>query len=60
MNVKYKLLKADHDITSKLVSSNFRAFLRILCVCCPRQIRHRYQPAFRSKPSQVSIRKQCL
>ncbi|XP_050304134.1 dopamine receptor 2-like [Anthonomus grandis grandis] len=29
-----------------------RAFLRILCVCCPRSIRRKYQPAFRSKPSQ--------
>ncbi|XP_017771439.1 PREDICTED: dopamine receptor 2-like, partial [Nicrophorus vespilloides] len=28
------------------------AFLRILCVCCPRAIRRKYQPAFRSKPSQ--------
>lgn len=31
-----------------------RAFLRILCVCCPRSIRRRYQPAFRTKASQVS------
>ncbi|XP_071051505.1 dopamine receptor 2 isoform X2 [Onthophagus taurus] len=29
-----------------------RAFLRILCVCCPRQIRRRYQSAFRTKHSQ--------
>lgn len=33
-----------------------RAFLRILCVCCPRQVRKRYQPAFRSKPSQVNCK----
>jgi hypothetical protein len=30
-----------------------RAFVRILCVCCPRRMRRRYQPALRSKPSQV-------
>lgn len=29
-----------------------RAFVRILCVCCPRRMRRRYQPAFRCKPSQ--------
>ncbi|XP_021927543.1 dopamine receptor 2-like isoform X2 [Zootermopsis nevadensis] len=29
-----------------------RAFVRILCVCCPRRMRRRYQPALRSKPSQ--------
>ncbi|XP_019768236.1 dopamine receptor 2 [Dendroctonus ponderosae] len=29
-----------------------RAFLRILCVCCPRSVRRKYQSAFRSKPSQ--------
>ncbi|XP_023290278.1 dopamine receptor 2 [Orussus abietinus] len=29
-----------------------RAFVRILCVCCPRKMRRRYQPAFRCKPSQ--------
>ncbi|VEN36301.1 unnamed protein product, partial [Callosobruchus maculatus] len=29
-----------------------RAFLRILCVCCPRSIRKKYQPVFRSKASQ--------
>lgn len=30
-----------------------RAFVRILCVCCPRKIRRKYQPTMRSK-SQVS------
>ncbi|XP_076296070.1 dopamine receptor 2 isoform X1 [Lasioglossum baleicum] len=29
-----------------------RAFVRILCGCCPRRMRRRYQPAFRCKPSQ--------
>ncbi|XP_049813892.1 dopamine receptor 2, partial [Schistocerca nitens] len=29
-----------------------RAFVRILCVCCPRRMRRKYQPALRSKPSQ--------
>lgn len=29
-----------------------RAFVRILCVCCPRKIRRKYQPTMRSK-SQV-------
>lgn len=33
----------------------FRAFVRILCVCCPRKIRKKYQPTMRSKASQVSI-----
>ncbi|KDR23743.1 Dopamine receptor 2 [Zootermopsis nevadensis] len=32
-----------------------RAFVRILCVCCPRRMRRRYQPALRSKPSQYSF-----
>lgn len=31
----------------------FRAFVRILCVCCPRKIRRKYQPTMRSKASQV-------
>lgn len=31
-----------------------RAFVRILCVCCPRKIRRKYQPTMRSK-SQVRI-----
>ncbi|XP_046431763.1 dopamine receptor 2 isoform X1 [Neodiprion pinetum] len=31
-----------------------RAFVRILCVCCPRRMRRRYQPAFRCKPSQYT------
>lgn len=30
-----------------------RAFVRILCVCCPRKIRRKYQPTMRSKASQV-------
>ncbi|CAK9794916.1 Dopamine receptor 2 [Anthophora plagiata] len=29
-----------------------RAFVRILCACCPKRMRRRYQPAFRCKPSQ--------
>nr|BAM15635.1 dopamine receptor 2 [Gryllus bimaculatus] len=29
-----------------------RAFVRILCVCCPRRVRRRYAAALRSKPSQ--------
>ncbi|XP_070501092.1 dopamine receptor 2-like [Chironomus tepperi] len=29
-----------------------RAFVRILCVCCPRKIRRKYQPTMRSKASQ--------
>ncbi|XP_061942167.1 dopamine receptor 2 isoform X1 [Apis cerana] len=29
-----------------------RAFVRILCACCPGRVRRRYQPAFRCKPSQ--------
>ncbi|XP_011298149.1 dopamine receptor 2 isoform X2 [Fopius arisanus] len=29
-----------------------RAFVRILCACCPRKMRRKYQPAFRCKPSQ--------
>ncbi|XP_044013356.1 dopamine receptor 2 isoform X2 [Aphidius gifuensis] len=29
-----------------------RAFVRILCVCCPRRMRRKYKPAFRCKPSQ--------
>ncbi|XP_037950935.1 dopamine receptor 2-like [Teleopsis dalmanni] len=32
-----------------------RAFVRLLCVCCPRKIRRKYQPTMRSK-SQVSQR----
>ena len=31
-----------------------RAFVRILCVCCPRKIRRKYQPTMRSKASQVT------
>lgn len=31
----------------------FRAFVRLLCMCCPRKIRRKYQPTMRSK-SQVS------
>ncbi|XP_063980306.1 dopamine receptor 2-like isoform X1 [Diachasmimorpha longicaudata] len=30
-----------------------RAFVRILCACCPRKMRRKYQPAFRCKPSQM-------
>lgn len=30
--------------------------MRILCACCPGRMRRRYQPAFRCKPSQVSIK----
>lgn len=37
----------------------FRAFVRILCVCCPRKIRKKYQPTMRSKASQVSIKMYC-
>lgn len=33
-----------------------RAFVRILCACCPGRVRRRYQPAFRCKPSQVSMK----
>lgn len=33
---------------------HFSAFVRILCVCCPRKIRRKYQPTMRSK-SQVSF-----
>ncbi|KAL9695226.1 hypothetical protein quinque_014511 [Culex quinquefasciatus] len=32
-----------------------RAFVRILCVCCPRKIRRKYQPTMRSKASQVRL-----
>lgn len=32
---------------------SFRAFVRLLCMCCPRKIRRKYQPTMRSK-SQVS------
>ncbi|KAI4485574.1 hypothetical protein M0802_012711 [Mischocyttarus mexicanus] len=32
--------------------SGNKAFVRILCVCCPRRMKRRYQPAFRCKPSQ--------
>lgn len=42
-----------YSITSWFYNSCFRAFLRILCVCCPRRVRRKYHPAFRSKPSQV-------
>ncbi|XP_057663319.1 dopamine receptor 2-like [Diorhabda carinulata] len=31
-----------------------RAFLEILCVCCPLSVQMKYQPHLRSKPSQVS------
>ncbi|CAG9112937.1 unnamed protein product [Plutella xylostella] len=30
----------------------YKAFLRILCVCCPRKLRRKYQPQLRSKQSQ--------
>ena len=30
--------------------------MRILCACCPGRMRRRYQPAFRCKPSQVSMK----
>ncbi|XP_063380674.1 dopamine receptor 2-like [Cydia fagiglandana] len=32
-----------------------RAFLRILCVCCPRKLRRKYQPQLRSKQSQYPV-----
>ncbi|XP_055615700.1 dopamine receptor 2 [Toxorhynchites rutilus septentrionalis] len=32
-----------------------RAFVRILCVCCPRKIRRKYQPTMRSKASQCHM-----
>ncbi|KAM7360731.1 dopamine receptor 2 [Cochliomyia hominivorax] len=35
-----------------------RAFVRILCVCCPRKIRRKYQPTMRSK-SQLSSCSSC-
>ncbi|NP_001155849.1 dopamine receptor type D2 [Nasonia vitripennis] len=34
-----------------------RAFTRILCSCCPRRMRRRYQRAFRCKPNLVQQRK---
>lgn len=37
-----------------------RAFLRILCVCCPRKIRRKYQPTMRSKASQVTIKRHII
>lgn len=37
------------------ISFYYRAFVRILCVCCPRKIRRKYQPTMRSKASQVNI-----
>ncbi|KAJ6639997.1 Dopamine receptor 2, partial [Pseudolycoriella hygida] len=30
-----------------------RAFVRILCVCCPRKVRKKYQPTMRSKSQSV-------
>ncbi|XP_031787945.1 dopamine receptor type D2 isoform X11 [Nasonia vitripennis] len=33
------------------------AFTRILCSCCPRRMRRRYQRAFRCKPNLVQQRK---
>lgn len=38
---------------SSVFFSFYRAFVRILCVCCPRKIRRKYQPTMRSKASQV-------
>ncbi|XP_022118195.2 dopamine receptor 2 isoform X2 [Pieris rapae] len=32
-----------------------RAFLRILCVCCPRKLRRKYQPQLRFKQSQYPV-----
>lgn len=43
---------------SLLFFSFFRAFVRILCVCCPRKVRRKYQPAMRSK-SQVIEHELC-
>lgn len=42
-------------LISHLFLSLHRAFVRILCVCCPRKIRRKYQPTMRSKASQVSL-----
>ncbi|XP_049541862.1 dopamine receptor 2-like [Anopheles darlingi] len=36
-----------------------RAFVRILCVCCPRKIRRKYQPTMRSKASQRFASRRC-
>lgn len=41
-------------LTCAIVDFHSRAFVRILCVCCPRKIRKKYQPTMRSKASQVS------
>lgn len=37
-----------------------RAFVRILCVCCPRKIRRKYQPTMRSKASQVTKKRHII
>ncbi|XP_025833497.1 dopamine receptor 2 [Agrilus planipennis] len=37
-----------------------RAFLRILCVCCPRQIRRKYQGGFRAKSNQSGTKQVVL
>lgn len=37
-----------------LTGFSSRAFVRLLCMCCPRKIRRKYQPTMRSK-SQVSV-----
>ncbi|XP_061396697.1 dopamine receptor 2-like [Musca vetustissima] len=34
-----------------------RAFVRILCVCCPRKIRRKYQPTMRSKSQRFATRR---
>nr|KAF7399971.1 hypothetical protein H0235_015708 [Vespula pensylvanica] len=54
-NKKIKLTLIDPIVTTQKtrnVSFSSKAFVRILCVCCPRRMRRRYQPAFRCKPSQ--------
>ncbi|XP_055700453.1 dopamine receptor 2 [Phlebotomus papatasi] len=34
-----------------------RAFLRILCVCCPRKLRRKYQPKMKSKSLRTTTRR---
>ncbi|XP_020715905.1 dopamine receptor 2 [Ceratitis capitata] len=34
-----------------------RAFVRLLCVCCPRKIRRKYQPTMRSKSQRFATRR---
>lgn len=54
------LVRENKNIQRETFETRFfflcRAFVRILCACCPGRVRRRYQPAFRCKPSQVSMK----